>query len=266
MKMQRVMNFRDAKVEPMSSGLVYRSARLDDATNDDLARLELLNIKTVVDLRGNAGPKQLPIESIFKILSLQDDYSNDEKLLFKVEFSNTLRKAVLKSLSWLSIIIFFILQLLMMSNYARKYAIRNSFLGSCGVGGLYQSFLLNAGPTIKQILELFSDKNRLPILVHCAAGKDRTGVIIALVQSICGCHHSDIVANYKVSEKNLDVELVKREVVGVGLGAEFAYSPESAMQETLGWIENNYGSVSEYLVSIGVGLLEQEKIKSNLVS
>ncbi len=35
-----------------------------------------------------------------------------------------------------------------------------------------------------------------PILVHCAAGKDRTGIICALTHHVAGVHHDDIVADY----------------------------------------------------------------------
>jgi protein tyrosine/serine phosphatase len=35
-----------------------------------------------------------------------------------------------------------------------------------------------------------------PILVHCAAGKDRTGIICALTHHMAGVHDDDIVADY----------------------------------------------------------------------
>lgn len=42
------------------------------------------------------------------------------------------------------------------------------------------------------------------VLVHCTAGKDRTGVVCALVQAVLGVSDQDIVANYVLSHDNLE--------------------------------------------------------------
>lgn len=55
-------------------------------------------------------------------------------------------------------------------------------------------------------------KQKKGVLFHCSAGKDRTGIISALLLGICNVDIKDIVANYEVSntyntypEKNTDI-------------------------------------------------------------
>jgi protein-tyrosine phosphatase len=46
-----------------------------------------------------------------------------------------------------------------------------------------------------------------PVLVHCAAGKDRTGIACALVHHMAGVHHDDLVADYLLTN---DAERMQR--------------------------------------------------------
>jgi protein tyrosine phosphatase len=58
---------------------------------------------------------------------------------------------------------------------------------------LYSEILDNAGPSYRQIFIHIRDKPNTPILFHCTAGKDRTGLIAALilrVRSSACCHVS----------------------------------------------------------------------------
>lgn len=43
-----------------------------------------------------------------------------------------------------------------------------------------------------------------PVLVHCAAGKDRTGVVVAVVLRLLGIEHDAIVADYVLTELAMD--------------------------------------------------------------
>lgn len=45
-----------------------------------------------------------------------------------------------------------------------------------------------------------------PILIHCAAGKDRTGTLAALIQSICGVDRDLIISDYMLTLKAVDIE------------------------------------------------------------
>ena len=50
-----------------------------------------------------------------------------------------------------------------------------------------------------EAVRLLGDAGRLPLLVHCSAGKDRTGLLVALVLSVLGTPRERIVADYALT-------------------------------------------------------------------
>ena len=55
------------------------------------------------------------------------------------------------------------------------------------------------GPNIVKILKILEDDSNGLCLFHCAHGKDRTGVIAAILYMIAGVSREDIITSYKVS-------------------------------------------------------------------
>ena len=53
----------------------------------------------------------------------------------------------------------------------------------------------------KALVEMTERKG--PYLIHCSYGKDRTGVVIALLQALCGATYQEIEDDYMLSYKNL---------------------------------------------------------------
>ena len=45
-----------------------------------------------------------------------------------------------------------------------------------------------------------------PVLIHCAAGKDRTGLLAALTHHLVGVHRDDMVADYLLTNTAVDLE------------------------------------------------------------
>ena len=52
------------------------------------------------------------------------------------------------------------------------------------------------------------DKEAAGVLVHCAAGKDRTGTLCALIQAILGVSREDIMADYMLTLETVDIEQI----------------------------------------------------------
>ncbi|KAK5999065.1 Tyrosine-protein phosphatase-like protein [Cladobotryum mycophilum] len=125
----------------------------------------------------------------------------------------------------------------------------------------YRTILLDAGPSFGRILSHIvsrADPNEGPVLIHCTAGKDRTGVLCALILSLCGVSDEDIAAEYALTEIGLAPAkpgMVKRLLAipsfthGIE-GAERLLSarPEN-MLATLQMIRQKYGSAEEYIVN-----------------
>ncbi len=53
---------------------------------------------------------------------------------------------------------------------------------------LYSQILDNAGPAFGVVLRHIRDKPDSPCMFHCTAGKDRTGVLAALLLKVCFLH------------------------------------------------------------------------------
>lgn len=63
----------------------------------------------------------------------------------------------------------------------------------------YQRVLRQHPAEVKRFFEVLADPNNLPVLFHCAHGKDRTGVMAALVLSCLGTPRQVITADYLAS-------------------------------------------------------------------
>ncbi|KAI0548467.1 tyrosine phosphatase [Xylaria curta] len=100
-----------------------------------------------------------------------------------------------------------------------------------------------------------------PCLVHCTAGKDRTGVIIALALSLCGVPDEAVVHEYNLTEVGLRSrleELVKHVSSNpkIGIDVEGARrmvgARKEAMLGTLARIREQYGSVEQCVIDLGI--------------
>merc|ERR1711957_803193 len=87
------------------------------------------------------------------------------------------------------------------SKKARE-TIKKPFLDEINGGGLpmLNDLLLRFGaPGIKYVLDLISDANRHPLAFYCTAGKDRTGMIAAIILALLGTADDAIVEDYSLS-------------------------------------------------------------------
>lgn len=61
---------------------------------------------------------------------------------------------------------------------------------------------VNAGSVV-EALRLIADPANRPVVLHCTAGKDRTGIVVAMLLDILGVDHEVIVADYHVTTANM---------------------------------------------------------------
>jgi protein-tyrosine phosphatase len=109
-----------------------------------------------------------------------------------------------------------------------------------------------------RVLRTLADESTHPIVFHCAAGKDRTGIVAALLLSVLGVDDETIAVDYALTAEHID-ELVDRhraqaaaegnavEVEDAHLAAEAA-----VMLNVLAELRENYGSTEDYLLDHGL--------------
>ncbi len=133
-------------------------------------------------------------------------------------------------------------------------------VGDTGISGRRYLGYLEFGPDAwLRMFEIFAQAHQHPILIHCTAGKDRTGVSTAFLLSVLGVDRALIEADYILTNRDVarQVDFLDRSgVLPEGMTRESmmhaAGVPEDAMQDFLDGLEARWGGPLEYLRSIGL--------------
>ena len=193
-------NFRDfgdyaAGPRRLKRGLLYRAANQSRATDADLQKLADMGLSVIVDLRRSNEREREPSRRWdgFAAQVIENDIGQDTA----DEWSTFIAGSDLSVESF--------------HDYMRNY--------------------YRALPGQRRHIDLYTRYFRAlaettgPILVHCAAGKDRTGVICALTHHLAGVHDDDIIEDYLLTnnQERMVARLpTMREHVGQASGGRIA--------------------------------------------
>ena len=119
-------------------------------------------------------------------------------------------------------------------------------------------------PQLKTALAVIAEADPGPLLFHCVAGKDRTGVIAALLLALADVVPAAIAADYAASTRNLRDAYLRRYPDGDPAAiVEAVRCPEEAVYNMLGYLERA-GGTRAYLGGIGLGASEIARLRSRL--
>ena len=122
---------------------------------------------------------------------------------------------------------------------------------------LYLGIIRNAGNRIASALTALTTGDSLPAVFHCSAGKDRTGILSALVLGTLGVSEQDIIEDYAITNQVVD-QIIQRlsEVPGnehmQSLPAAYFEANPVVMERVFAEINGVYGGVVGYLQAQGV--------------
>lgn len=151
----------------------------------------------------------------------------------------------------------------------------SSAVGS-GLVALYHAMLADAGPKFATITALVADGPG-PVLVHCAAGKDRTGVAIAVLLAAVGVADQEIVADYVITQGNMGGVIERFQAAGTFRGQEdlmqrllerrpeILDAPAAAITEVLATLRAA-GGADAWLLDQGVAEETLERLRRRLVT
>jgi protein tyrosine/serine phosphatase len=176
-----IHNFRDyggyrtSDGGQVKTGILFRSGQHRDATPEDLQTVSRLALATIVDLRSDSERELHPCRRA-------DDHAAD------VVFApgNTLGAG---------------------SHLDAGNGVRTAAEAHDAMVDLYRQMPFRQ--TLTQTYRMMFDRlidGHGPSLVHCLAGKDRTGLAVALVQHQLGVHHDDIVEDYLLTNVAGDMD------------------------------------------------------------
>ncbi|CAM9730061.1 unnamed protein product [Ectocarpus fasciculatus] len=151
---------------------------------------------------------------------------------------------------------------------------RGIFLREINAGGLVllnELLLQYSGDGIDRVLRLLASKEHHPVALYCTAGKDRTGLVIALTLAVLGVPDEAIVDDYAKSDTAYK-QLADRDAMVGALAQQeldpdtFLGAPPHVMEGVLRFIRVKYGSIDLYLDSIGFDAEWRARLRSALLS
>ena len=238
--LERAFNFRDLGGYAAAAGtvrwaLVYRADGIHRIEGTDLARVASLGIRTVLDLRTRG---ELDDHGRVATESIAASYHH-LPLLDEV-WERDILLAELDAVEYLA---------------AR-----------------YVEMLALGASSIVTALSTIADAERLPLVFHCSAGKDRTGVLAAILLSVLGVSDDDIADDYALSRAAMRelAEWVRRvrpesyETMAAQPPA-FLDAPPLAMRRFLALARAEHGSLTDYVRAAGLPAGVLDALRATLV-
>lgn len=242
---ETVYNFRDfGGYQTMDGGRLkanklFRSAHLHNTNEADKARLAKLDIGLIVDLRHAPERERQPT-------NWPETYSPRRLEYPDPEHGKSAKVAPHEAF--------------MQHELHKPEDARNYMIGSYGARPHDAGFKQIFGDTLRHMA-----KTGDPILVHCAAGKDRTGTLCAVIKGVLGVDEKTIYEDYMLTMTAVDIDsflepaaqmftqrygrAIEPESIRPMFGVEEAY-----LQSSLGAIEDIQSYISDHL-----GITDKEK-------
>jgi protein-tyrosine phosphatase len=141
------------------------------------------------------------------------------------------------------------------------------------LAGIYDFIIDTRGAAIAAAIRSLARPGALPALVHCTAGKDRTGIVVAFALGAAGVPDEFVAADYALSSLYLDPQHTPtigmvQESTGLGerLTAALLASPPELIIRAIDRARQIAGSVADYLTRHGVTCAELAALRSALVT
>lgn len=139
--------------------------------------------------------------------------------------------------------------------------------------GMYESIVVEHAPVVVHALRTIATDPGA-VLVHCTAGKDRTGIVVALALRAVGVDRDIVIDDYARSAANLAGEWLDSMLALVArygiaetpeLRTIMGATPPEVMARLLDLIDASYGSVTEYLQTHGFSADDLAALDQKLV-
>jgi protein-tyrosine phosphatase len=214
-------------------GLVFRSDRLTNLTATDATVLEVFSIGRIFDLRSDL---ELTHHGAGEFSSAADRHRHTPLVRISLSITDS-------RIDW------------------DKVDLQSRYL----------EMLQEGAPVIREILEHLAAEDAPATIFHCTGGKDRTGVVAAVLLRALGVDDETIVADYAISERYLEpfVEATRALMEREGFDAEIVLylcgSPAERMRKMLADMDEKWGSVENYLDWTGMSAATLDTLRARLL-
>jgi protein-tyrosine phosphatase len=225
-----ILNFRDLGGfkargrRTVARGRVFRSGEMHHATERDITRLKKeFKLKMIIDLRSVGTIEKLGIEPFEKIGAA---YHNLPFVLIS-DSTNDTDKRIFEGFTNSTQTLF------------------------------YRVSSPEYGQKIVQALEIIAAPRNHPVVFHCNAGKDRSGVLAAILLKTLGVENADVIADYCLTALCLDEFIARWDAdprtadVHKSLPSFQKEVVPETMSSFLAMLKKEYGSAAGYLKDNG---------------
>jgi protein-tyrosine phosphatase len=132
----------------------------------------------------------------------------------------------------------------------------------------YLNFAEDGRAGLAAALHLIADPVAAPVVVHCMAGKDRTGVVCALTLALLGVSDADIAADYALTEASMAslTEYLQRTSPDMVHDKYHMFDcPKDAMLMFLDDLRARHGSIEAYVREIGISAEQVAAMRDHLL-
>ena len=232
--------YQTSDLRTIRSGQIIRSENLSRLTADDFRKLEEIGVKTVIDLRTDREHDQRPTVwqgdhppqfYHFPIGDAHNDWFTAQRKLMKN------------------------------SRFTEQQSLEHMVEG-------YRMIAEEGPPSYHKLMEVVLDQSNWPVLIHCNAGKDRSGVAVTLILEALGVDRETIMEEFlltnEVGRSEAKARLLAKESKKSSRGKKFGAGPSASawfpivgvraemLEAFYVSVEEEYGSMDAFLTELGV--------------
>ena len=243
--LKSVPNFRDVArfVPALRKGIIYRSDFVTGLDEADEARLAAFGIDWVADLRSPAERADQPNHALRT--------TGAEIACFDIAGQANPTELA-----------------------AAFAAVRGNEAARALMQGVYRAFALGALDALGRIVDRLEKADR-PILIHCAAGKDRTGFVVASLLTALGVPESEVHCDYLASEGRIHprilhssreaMEQIFRDGMDDETLAVINGADRSFLEAAMNAAKLSHGSFDLYLQAAGIDAKRKAVLRQRLL-
>ena len=223
-----VSNFRDVAIgSKMKNNILFRCAKLSTLNDEDIKKIEDLNPHAIIDFRDpkeiNKAPDNLSKDLLKKYVSLPISASTLSRMVDQKNIDGD-----------------------------------NKFTYEKVMEESYKLYINNHKHVWKEFIKILLKANNNPIIFHCSAGKDRTGIASFIIQKLCDNPMELIFENYLLSNELLTINAATAEQTTASkkndqLITEIMLDTLSKVKKSylisgINEIENQFESLENYII------------------
>lgn len=225
----------------MKTGLLYRSGNLEKLSNSNLLAISELHLQTVIDFRSMEEQSKSP-----------GGFPGNRKVSLPCNIDQITRQR---------------LRPLLLRRYADDEIVE-------AIDSVYKEMTDLMVHPVGEMIRIILGTGNCPVLIHCRAGKDRTGFAAAIIQLAMGVDQETIMHEYLKSNEFISPKISKAlkrlRLFTLGLfpkgNLQAAFEVKAQYLNTaFSVIENKYGGLERYLASGGVHREDLDALKLKLL-